>query len=706
MIRNLLAIGVSAAALTLSLPAAAQADAERTPPPQMSFGTWGVDPAALDRSVDPGDDFFAYVNGKWIADNPIPPEYARYGAFNLLGEKSTSDVEKLVTGLAASNPAPGTAGRRIVDAYQSFLDTTAIDAAGLAPAMPYLGKIEQASDLASLVELFPQAGLPGIVSAGVTVDPKDPNSYIVSLGFDGMGLPDRDYYLVDNERNRAIQAAYKDYLAFLLGKAGYQDPRAAAETVYAFEHQVAELEWARASLRDDNITYNKLSKAELAELAPRFPVERLLTAGHFDDQAQFLVPQIPPTAEEVEEFGITPEILEGIGGGTPAMMKLLTETPLATLKAFMAAQFLSANASVLPTEIDDAYFNFYGKLLSGQPEKRPRWKRAIAAAEGQLGEQLGELYVAEYFPPESKQAMDDLVANLRKALAASIAENDWMTDATRREAIAKLDAFTPKIGYPDEFETYEGLEIRPGDALGNRIRSIAWNIEDNRSKLGKPVDKTEWGMLPQTVNAYYNSVFNEVVFPAAILQQPFFGGQADPAVNYGGIGAVIGHEMSHGFDDQGAKSDATGTLRNWWQSADLAKFTELGDKLAAQYGKYCPYDDRKTCVNGRLTLGENIGDVGGLSLAYRAYRMSLNGQEAPVIDGLTGDQRFFIAWAQVWRSMQREAIGRQRLLTDPHSPEEFRANGAVRNQDAWYKAFNVTPDDALYLPPEERVHIW
>ena len=707
MIRRILAIGVSATALALALPAIAQdAPAERTPPPQMSFGTWGIDPTLLDPSVDPGDDFFAYANAKWLAANPLTDEFARYGAFDMLGEKSTADVERLVADLVASNPAPESQARRIVDAFNTYSDTAAIDALGLAPAQPYLDRIARAPDLAALAEMFAEAGLPAVIAAGVTVDPKDPNRYIVGVNFDGMGLPDRDYYLVDNERNRTIQAAYKDYLAFLLGKAGHANPRATAEAIYAFENKVAELEWARASMRDDNITYNKLSRDELLALAPQFPLARQLAAAGFTTEQEFLVPQIPPTEAEVAEFRITPEILDGIGAGTPAMLKLLAETDLDTLKAFMVTQFLNAHAPVLGTEIDDANFAFFGTLLSGQPVKRPRWKRAITSTEGMLGEQLGQLYVERYFPPASKAAMDDLVVNLRRAMAVSINENDWMTDATRREAITKLEAFTPKIGYPVQFETYEGLEIRPGDALGNRIRAIGWNLADNRSKLGKPVDKTEWGMLPQTVNAYYNSVFNEIVFPAAILQQPFFGANADPAVNYGGIGAVIGHEMGHGFDDQGAKSDATGTLRNWWAEEDLVRFTGLGDKLAAQYGKYCPYDDGATCVNGRFTLGENIGDVGGLSLAYRAYRMSLNGQEAPVIDGLSGDQRFFLAWAQVWRSMQREAIGRQRLVTDPHSPEEFRVNGAVRNHDAWYKAFNVTSDDALYLPPEERVRIW
>ena len=704
MIRKILAIGVSTAALALSMPAVAQE--ARDPAPTMSFGTWGFDPAALDPQVDPGDDFFDYANGKWVRENPIPAEYTRFGAFNILGEKSVADVEKLVADLVAANPAPGTTEARIVDAYNSYLDTDAIDAAGLAPAQPYLQEIFQAPDLDRLVELFAEAGYPALVSGGVTVDDKDPDAYAVSIGFNGMGLPDRDYYIVDSERNEEIRARYMEYLEFMLGKAGYGDPAAAAQAVYAFEHKVAVLEWDRTALRNSDLTYNKLSAAELAALSPQFPVLKLLQAEKLDGQDYYLLPQIPPSAEEAEELGLSADDLAGIGGGTPAMMDLLVETPLATLKAYMAKQFLTGMAPVLPSEIDQANFDFFGTFLSGQEEQRPRWKRAIAAVEGQLGEQLGAAYTQRYFPPESKAAMDELVGNLRKALAASIAENDWMTPETKVQAEAKLNSFFPKVGYPDEFETYDGLEIRPGDALGNRIRAIAWNVEDNRKKLGGPVDRTEWFMLPQTVNAYYNPSFNEIVFPAGILQQPFFGPDADLAVNYGGIGAVIGHEMGHGFDDQGSKYDATGALENWWQDADRAKFDELGDALAAQYDSYCPYDEGETCVNGRFTLGENIGDVGGLSLAYRAYKMALGGEEAPVIDGLTGDQRFFLAWAQVWRSVQREETGRQRLLTDPHSPEEFRTNGAVRNQDAWYAAFNVQPGDELYLPPEERVRIW
>src|SRR5690554_1398478 len=499
MIRRILALGVSATALALSLPVAAQ-EPERAPVPTMEFGTWGIDTTSLDPEVDAGEDFFAYVNGKWVRENPIPAEFTRFGAFNILREKSTADVEALVADLVKQQPAAGTPERRIVDAYAAFLDAAAIDAAGLAPAQPYLTKIAAAPDLTALTQLFAEPGVPSVIAASVTVDSKDPNSYIVSVGFDGMGLPDRDYYLEDTERNREIQARYKEHLAFLLGKVGYADPAATAEAVYAFERAVAELEWDRTALRNRDITYNKLTRDELLALAPEFPTAQLIEASGFADQAVFLAPQIPPSQAEVTELGLTDDVLEGIGGGTPAMMKLLAETPLETLKAFMAARFLDAHASVLPSEIDEASFDFHGRFLQGQQEQRPRWKRAIAATEGHLGEQLGALYVERYFPPESKAAMDELVANLRKALAASLAENEWMAEATKQQAMAKLEAFTPKIGYPEEFEQYEGLEIAAGDAFGNRIRSITWEIEDNRSKLGKPVDRTEWGMLPQTVN--------------------------------------------------------------------------------------------------------------------------------------------------------------------------------------------------------------
>ena len=708
MKKLLLAAGVSLAALSMPVAVQAQdaaAEAAETAP-IVTFGTWGFDPATLDTQVDPGDDFFEYANGKWVRENTIPADKSRYGAFDHLNEKSREDVQTLIDELVAGEWAPGSSEARIVDAYNAFLDTDAIDAAGMAPSWEYTNQIYAATNLEQLARLMAKPGMPAMISPGVTVDEKDPNSYIASVGFDGMGLPDRDYYLVDNERNTAIRAAYMDYLTFLFGKLRYEDPAGTAQAVYNFEHKVAELEWDRTALRNADLTYNKISQDELLTLTGEFPMAAMLEEMGLADAQQFSVSQIPPDAAEAAALGLTPEQLSGIGGGLPAMADLLTRTALPTLQAYMAKTFLNSYASVLPSDIDDARFAFYGTVLSGAQQQEPRWKRAISATQGQLGEQLGKVYAERYFPAASKSAMEELVANLRVALDESIRENDWMSEATKVRAVEKLNSFNPKIGYPDEFETYDGLVINGDDALGNAIAASAWAQEDMLSQLGQPVDKTEWFMLPQTVNAYYNPTFNEIVFPAAILQQPFFAASNDPAVNYGAIGGVIGHEMGHGFDDQGAKYDSTGTLANWWQDTDLARFTELGDALVEQYNSYCPYDDGETCVNGRFTLGENIGDVGGLSLAYRAYKIATQGQDVPVLDGLTGDQRFFLAWAQVWRSMQREAMGRQRLQTDPHSPETYRVNGAVRNMQAWYDAFNVTPEDELYLAPEDRVVIW
>ncbi|MFA9201017.1 MAG: M13 family metallopeptidase, partial [Cypionkella sp.] len=435
-------------------------------------------------------------------------------------------------------------------------------------------------------------------------------------------------------------------------------------------------------------------------------VAAFLTAAGFDKTDRFIVGDLPPTPERLAELGLDAATRAKIGGGTPVMLALLRDTPIEVLQAWTVKTFLDANAAVLPSAIDRAQFAFRGTVLNGTPQQRARWKRAIGETEGLIGERVGALYAARHFPPASKAAMEDLVVNLRKAMALSLAENDWMSEATKKEAMAKLEAFDPKIGYRDNLETYEGLAIDAASPLANRMAAARWQREYRLDQLGGPVDRTEWGMLPQTVNAYYNSTKNEIVFPAGILQQPFFGLSADPAVNYGGIGAVIGHEMGHGFDDQGSKSDGSGMLRNWWTDADRAAFDKRGDMLVAQYAQFCPFDEGETCVNGRLSLGENIGDVGGLSLAYRAYRLSLGGKEAPVIDGLTGDQRFFLAWAQIWRAQTREAAMRQRLVTGPHSPEQYRVNGVVRQMDAWYKAFGVTPDDALYLPPEQRVRIW
>jgi len=676
--------------------------------PTISFGTWGFDPAYLAADIKPGDDFNAYANKRWIDANPLPPEFSRIGAFTLLGEKSTADVKALMDGLMAKDAASLSADeRRILDAYRTFLDTEAIEAAGLAPAQPYLARIQSAGSLDDLAMLWAEPGFDSPIGGGVGVDAKQPDRHIAVLGFGGLGMPDRDYYLDTTEKGVAIQNKYKSYLAFLLGEAGYEDPEAQAAEVYAFEDRIARtVAWDRTVRRNRDLTYNLLTADELAAIGGKVPVTAMIDKLGVAASPGFVVALMPPTPEEIAQYKLDEATLAKIGSGLPGMFALLSETPVDTLKAWTIKEFLSGHAAVLPKRFDDASFEFYGKTLRGTPEQRPRWKRAIGEAEGLIGELIGKEYVARYFPPENKAAMDELVANLRLALAQSIDEITWMGEETKTQARAKLASFDPKIGYRPNLETYEGLAITAGDPIANRMAAARWEHADNIAKLGEPIDRTEWAMLPQTVNAYYNSVKNEIVFPAGILQQPFFALTNDIAVNYGAIGGVIGHEIGHGFDDQGSKSDATGALRNWWTDADRAAFDALGDRLVAQYNAYCPLDAGKTCVNGRLTLGENIGDVGGLSMAYRAYKIATKGKEVPVIDGLTGDQRFFLAWAQVWRSTQREANYRNRLVTDPHSPEEYRVNGVVRNLDEWYEAFGVKPGDAMYLPPEQRVRIW
>ncbi|WP_298335493.1 M13 family metallopeptidase [uncultured Erythrobacter sp.] len=676
--------------------------------PTMDFGTWGVGLDTIDPAIEPGDDFNAYANGKWIAANEIPADRQRYGAFDMLREGATQDVKALVEGLVASDPAPGTQARRIVDAYASFMDVEAIDASGLAPAQPYLAQIYGAADLDTLMRVSAQPGFPSLVSANVTIDARNPTDYAVGIGFNGMGLPDRDYYLVDSDSNTEIREKYKAFLATMLGAAGYQDAAGAAEAVYAFEHKVAELEWARQVLRMPQLTYNELTPAELNDLAGGFPIEGILEASKLAGQGRFLARQLPPTEEEVEALGITEAQLAMIGGGLPAMMRLLTETPLATIKAYMAKSMLGNFASVLSSDLDEANFEFYGRAINGREEQQARWKRGISAVESAVGEQLGALYVAEYFPPESKARMDNLVANLTKAMNLALNENEWMTEATIEQARAKLEGFVPMVGYPDEFKTYDGMTITPDTPVANTISVNTWWRDEMLSRLNEKVDPGEWGMTPQTVNAYYSPLTNRIVFPAAILQPPFFNASADPAVNYGGIGAVIGHEIGHGYDDQGSQFDATGTLRNWWQDEDRAGFVEFTDQMGEFIAAYCPVEGSNgpECLRPGQSMGETLGDVVGLQMAYRAYRLSLNGEEAPVIDGLTGDQRFFLGFAQIWRGMEREESLRNRVMTANHPPGEFRLNNAVRHIDVWYEAFNVTEEHELYLPPEKRVKIW
>lgn len=704
-------VAVSLLALSFAAPALAQdaAPAAATPSlaPSSDWGKFGVQTQWVDKSAKPGDDFDAYVNGVWNKTAELPADRTRWGSFIELNDLSEQRVHAIMDELVASNPAPGSDGARIAAAWKAFMDTDAINAAGLAPARPYLGRIMAAKTPADIARLFGQPGFASPIGAYVNADDKQSDIYALNLGISGLGLPDRDYYLKTDERSVALRDKYKAYLAFLLGKAGYADPQAAAQSVLALETTIARADWDRAAARNPDLTYNKVPVAEFEALGSPGVVRAFLEGLGAQKASYVLIAEMPPTAEEQKAARLDPaKMAAQFGPGMPAVVKLIETTPLATWQAYLAAHFLRSNAPVLPTDIDQATFDFYGRTLSGQPEQRARWKRGIAAVEGMAGELVGKIYAEKYFRPEQKAAMNDLVGNLRKAMAANLKDLAWMSPATRVEAEAKLNAFTPKIGAPDTFKTYEGLTFSATDPLANAIAAGKWEGDFQMARIGQPVDRAEWGMLPETVNAYYNPTYNEIVFPAAILQPPFFNLSADPAVNYGGIGAVIGHEMGHGFDDQGAKSDGTGNLRDWWTPADKAAFEKMQDKLAAQYDALCPFDEGKTCVNGRLTMGENIGDLGGLSLAYRAYKLSLNGKEAPVIDGFTGDQRFFMGWAQVWRSKVREEQARQFLITDPHAPPQYRINGIVRNFDEWYKAFNVKPGDKLYLAPKDRLRIW
>lgn len=679
-----------------------------------TFGDWGVDLTAFNTDVRPGDDFNTYVNGTWLSTIEIPPDRSRYGNFDLLREKSEQRVRLIIEGLAKNEPALTTPEGKIGAFYAAYLDIDAINAAGLQPAKPYFDQIDAIASIEDVSRLTAKVGFSSPISGYVFVDDKDPETYIFQMGLSGLGLPDRDYYLKDDAKSVEQRAKYVELLTSLLGKAGYADASAKAAEVMAFETEMAKTHWDLALSRNPEITYNKLSREEFYAMAGPFPAAIALDTIGVGNQSHFLVAQVPPTPEELAAAGISEEDATKLGGGFPAMFRLANATPLDTWKAYLKAHFLIDHSGVLPEEIDREVFAFYGTTLRGQPQQRERWKRAVSATEGVLGEAIGKVFVERYFPPENKAAMDELVANLRKAMAANLEELTWMSDTTKVKAEEKLNSFNPKIGYPDKFETYDTLVVT-SSALDNAMAAAQWAMEDNLSDLGTTVDKTKWFMTPQTVNAYYNPAFNEIVFPAAILQPPFFNLSADPAVNYGAIGGVIGHEMGHGFDDQGSKFDSSGALRNWWTPEDQAAFRKLGDALVAQYNSYCPLDDGATCVNGRLTLGENIGDLGGLSMAYRAYQLSLDkdgdgvvsdAEKAPVIDGMTGDQRFFLGWAQTWRAKYRDEAKRQQILTDPHSPSEYRANGVVRNLDEWYAAFGVKEGDALYLPPEQRVRIW
>lgn len=686
MKRSLLSFGIAA---TLSITSMAALATGPATTPQL--GSFGVDLTSRDTSVKPGDDFNRYASGHWIDTYQLKDYESSYGAFNELRDRSEDQVHALIDGLLARKDLlPGSNGQKLRDYYTSYMNRTARDAAGIKPLQPVLTRIAAIDSKAALIAAFANAAIDGSdapLGLYVGTDRKDPDSYLVGLGVGGLGLPDRDYYLNPDARFVKIREAYVAHIQRMLGFAGVSeaDAKPRAEAILALETALAKPQWDRVKLRDRDKTYNVVTFAQLQQQYPGY-----------DWAAQLRAQQMP---QPVRLNISTPDVIGPV-------IDVINATPLAAWRDYLTFHAIDGNASLLSTQIDEASFAFNGKVLNGQKAQREDWKRAVAlvGSGNGLGEALGELYVARYFKPQAKAAMDTLVENLRAALRQNIEHIDWMSDATKVEAYRKLSTFRPKIGYPSKWKDYSSVTIQPDDLLGNAIALRQYNRADQNRRIGQKTDREEWGMTPQTVNAYYNSTFNEIVFPAAILQPPFFDVNADPAVNYGGIGAVIGHEMGHGFDDQGSKSDADGIQRNWWTDADRARFDARTKALGAQYNSYCPLPSQ--CVNGGLTMGENLGDLGGLSMAYTAYQLSLKGKPAPVIDGLTGDQRFYLSWAQVWRGKYRDEALLNLIKTNPHSPSMYRANGPLRNIDAWYKAFNVKPGDAMYLPPEQRVRIW
>lgn len=660
------------------------APAQPAPPPQASIGSWGFDLEGMDRSVRPGDDFYKFANGKWMTANSIPPDLSSWGAFTKLAVEAEADVQEIIKTLPAEAPA-GSAEQKVHDFYESYIDVGAIDKLGLEPARPALADIAAAKTHADIARLMgrPDLGLDTPINPGVTIDDKNPDRYIVGIGQSGLNLPDRDYYLKDDPALKEIRAKYLAHVEKMLTLAREAEPAKQAQDILALETEIAERHWPAAKRRERELTYNLRTRAQLDAIARDYPWKELLGAAGFDDQKEYIVAEL----SAVEALG-----------------KWFTTVPVEHWQSYLKYNYLVSHAAVLPQAIDDERFDFYNRTLNGQQEKRERWKRAVQTLDGAVGEVLGQLYVKKHFPPESKEKMVALVENLRRAYSARIDSLPWMTDDTKKVAKEKLATFRPKIGYPDKWKDYSKLEIRAGDAFGNAVRARVFNAEFDRERLGRPTDKDEWFMTPQTVNAYYNPLFNEIVFPAAILQAPYFDPNADAAINYGGIGGVIGHEMGHGFDDQGAKSDAHGVLRTWWKPEDESAFKKLVDALVGQYDEFEALPGLN--VNGRLTVGENIGDLGGLTVAHEAYRLSLGGQEPPVLDGLTGEQRFFLSWAQAWRELRRDESLRNMVMSNPHAPAVFRVQGVVRNMDQWYTAFDVKPEDEMYLEPEKRVRIW
>jgi len=661
-----------------------------TPAPSTTaqrYGTWGVDLEGMDRSVKPGDDFFKYVNGKWAATTQIPADKTGYGAFAVLGDLSETRVHALLDRWAADKSLKaGSDEAKVAMVYRTYLDEATVEKLDAKPIQPYLDAVKKAKtheDMARSMGGAERGFGSSFFGASVGDDAKNPDKNVLYISQGGLGLADREFYLRDNFKPQ--KERYQKYVADMLTLIGWNEPEKSAADIVALETSLAEAHWTRAESRNRDKTYNLTTLADLEKNSPGFPWLIAFKEAGLDKVDHAVVRQ---------------------STALPKIARIFADTPVATLQAWQAFHIVDDAAPLLSKRFVDAHWEFRSKFLNGTTEQRPRWKRAVGAAEGTMGEAIGRTYVAEYFPPESKAKMEQLVAGLRAAMKGRIENLQWMGPETKARALDKLAHFTVKIGYPSEWRDYSKLEIREGDLVGNSERAAKFEWARDVALLNKPVDKKEWGMTPQTVNAYYQATKNEVVFPAAILQPPFFDPKADMAVNYGGIGAVIGHEITHGFDDQGRKSDGTGMLRDWWSPEDAAKFEVQAARYGAQYEAINFPQLPGIHIIGKLTMGENIGDLGGILMALDAYHLSLHGQPAPVIDGFTGDQRVFLGWAQVWRTLTRDDALRQLITTNPHSPGQVRAFAPLRNVDAWYEAFGVKEGDAEYVKPEDRVRIW
>ena len=647
----------------------------------------GIDPTAVDPNVRPQDDLFAHVNGPWVRATPIPADRGRYGTFDELRETAEQHVREIIEEVAAGDPQSGTVAAKVGDLYASFMDEDAVEALGSQPLAQDLARaaaVSSPDEVMATSGTFGRAGILGLVMPFVNTDDRDPSRYVVYLEQAGLGLPDESYYREEQHADK--RAAYVGHVERMLALAGWPAPAEAAARVMALETRLAAGHWDKVTNRDPVKTYTLLDLAGLTDLGPQITWSAYLDGlGAPADAFDAVVVRQPDHITSVSAA--------------------LTQEPMQAWRDWLAWHVVHAHAPYLSSAFVEENFDFYGRTLSGVPEMRERWKRGVGLVEEALGEAVGQLYVERHFPPHAKEAMVGLVDNLVEAFRRSLSQVPWMGEDTRREALTKLGQFTPKIGYPQRWRDYGALEVRADDLLGNVRRAVAFEVDRQYAKLGGPVDRDEWFMTPQTVNAYYNPGLNEIVFPAAILQPPFFDVAADDAVNYGGIGAVIGHEVGHGFDDQGSQFDGTGTLRNWWTEHDRSAFQALADALIAQFDELETRDAPGHKVNGALTVGENIGDLGGLTIGHLAYRISLGDEPAPEIDGWTGDQRFFLGWAQVWRGAARAAEAERLLALDPHAPMDLRAN-AVRNLDEFHEAFGVSPGDGLWVDPSDRVRIF